>query len=316
MRLIKRLREDHRFAVVMVTHDLDTLFELTDRVAVLADQRIIACDTLACGPRHGSQVRAELLRGRPGPPRLGSTAEQPARTWKAARNGKQGLRADHRACSCSASPAASWSGRTGSRRRRSRAPTTASSPPAPVSGLNPEAQVRYRGIGVGRVSTIALDPKDPRRILVEHRGGQEHPGHARAPTRSSAWKASPASPTCTCWTSTRTCSPAEKGPDGVVELPLRPAFFDVALGRRRGRDQGRARADGEPERAADAGEPQAHRRPRSRRWSASRPTSSWPSARLPQTIARADVWLSEDNRSLATGSLEKHRTRRRRRCPS
>ncbi len=47
VRLIKRLREDHRFAVVMVTHDLDTLFELTDRVAVLADQRIIACDTLA-----------------------------------------------------------------------------------------------------------------------------------------------------------------------------------------------------------------------------------------------------------------------------
>jgi phospholipid/cholesterol/gamma-HCH transport system ATP-binding protein len=47
VRLIKRLREDHRFAVVMVTHDLDTLYELTDRVAVLADQHIIACDTLA-----------------------------------------------------------------------------------------------------------------------------------------------------------------------------------------------------------------------------------------------------------------------------
>lgn len=47
VRLIKRLREDNRFAVVMVTHDLDTLFELTDRVAVLADQHIIACDTLA-----------------------------------------------------------------------------------------------------------------------------------------------------------------------------------------------------------------------------------------------------------------------------
>jgi len=47
VRLIKRLREHQRFAVVMVTHDLDTLFELTDRVAVLADQHIIACDTLA-----------------------------------------------------------------------------------------------------------------------------------------------------------------------------------------------------------------------------------------------------------------------------
>jgi len=47
VRLIKRLRDNSRFAVVMVTHDLDTLFELTDRVAVLADQHIIACDTLA-----------------------------------------------------------------------------------------------------------------------------------------------------------------------------------------------------------------------------------------------------------------------------
>ena len=46
VRLIQRLREDNRFAVVMVTHDLDTLFDLTDRVAVLADQHIIACDTL------------------------------------------------------------------------------------------------------------------------------------------------------------------------------------------------------------------------------------------------------------------------------
>jgi len=46
VRLIKRLREDHRFAVLLVTHDLDTLFELTDRVAVLADQHIIACDSL------------------------------------------------------------------------------------------------------------------------------------------------------------------------------------------------------------------------------------------------------------------------------
>ena len=47
VQLIQRLRADHRFAMLMVTHDLDTLYELTDRVAVLADQHIIACDTLA-----------------------------------------------------------------------------------------------------------------------------------------------------------------------------------------------------------------------------------------------------------------------------
>src|SRR4051812_33280558 len=37
----------------------------------------------------------------------------------------------------------------------------------PVSGLNPQAQVRYRGIGVGRVTAINLDPKDARRILID-----------------------------------------------------------------------------------------------------------------------------------------------------
>lgn len=46
VRLIERLRREHRFAVLMVTHDLDTLEELSERVAVLADQHIIACDTL------------------------------------------------------------------------------------------------------------------------------------------------------------------------------------------------------------------------------------------------------------------------------
>ena len=41
--LIKRLRAEHRFAVLMVTHDLDTLNDLSDRVAVLADQHIMTC---------------------------------------------------------------------------------------------------------------------------------------------------------------------------------------------------------------------------------------------------------------------------------
>ncbi|MGE0876182.1 MAG: ABC transporter ATP-binding protein [Burkholderiales bacterium] len=45
--LIKRLRHEHRFAVLMVTHDLDTLNDLSDRVAVLAEQHIIVCGPLS-----------------------------------------------------------------------------------------------------------------------------------------------------------------------------------------------------------------------------------------------------------------------------
>ena len=37
----------------------------------------------------------------------------------------------------------------------------------PVSGLNPQAQVRYRGISVGRVTSIDLDLQDTRRILID-----------------------------------------------------------------------------------------------------------------------------------------------------
>jgi phospholipid/cholesterol/gamma-HCH transport system substrate-binding protein len=37
----------------------------------------------------------------------------------------------------------------------------------PVSGLNPQAPVRYRGVTVGRVDSIDFDPKDARAILIK-----------------------------------------------------------------------------------------------------------------------------------------------------
>ncbi len=41
MKLIRALRMELALTVVMVTHDLDSLFEVSDRIAVLADQRLI-----------------------------------------------------------------------------------------------------------------------------------------------------------------------------------------------------------------------------------------------------------------------------------
>ena len=35
-----------------------------------------------------------------------------------------------------------------------------------IGGLNPQAQVRYRGIRVGKVSDIRIDPRDPGNILI------------------------------------------------------------------------------------------------------------------------------------------------------
>ncbi len=43
--LIRALHQQMRLTVVMVTHDLDTLFALSTRIAVLADKRVIAAGT-------------------------------------------------------------------------------------------------------------------------------------------------------------------------------------------------------------------------------------------------------------------------------
>lgn len=43
--LIRSLHQAMNLTVVMVTHDLDTLFALSTRIAVLADKRVIACGT-------------------------------------------------------------------------------------------------------------------------------------------------------------------------------------------------------------------------------------------------------------------------------
>ena len=72
VRLIKRLREEHRFAVVMVTHDLDTLFDLTDRVAAeissrraMAPGTILPIDRQALGGEGSGLRRQAIGRNQP-----------------------------------------------------------------------------------------------------------------------------------------------------------------------------------------------------------------------------------------------------------
>ena len=43
--LLRSLHQAMGLTVVMVTHDLDTIFELSSRIAVLANQKVIICDT-------------------------------------------------------------------------------------------------------------------------------------------------------------------------------------------------------------------------------------------------------------------------------
>ncbi len=173
----------------------------------------------------------------------------------------------------------------------------------PVSGLNPEAQVRYRGMGVGRVSAIALDQKDPRRILVSIEVDNNIPV-----TRGTFAQLGMEGITGIAYVHLqddyKDMQPVVKTADGVAELPLRPAFFDTVSDSAEG-----AIKDARELMASMNGLLTQENRKRIattlgslERISASLESAS---ARLPATIARAEVWLSEDNRRLATSSLQK-----------
>ena len=173
----------------------------------------------------------------------------------------------------------------------------------PVSGLNPEAQVRYRGMGVGRVSAIGLDRNDPRRILVGIEVDDNIPV-----TRGTYAQLGMEGITGIAYVHLlddyKDMQLAAKAADGVAELPLRPAFFDTI-------------SDSAEGAVKDARElmtslnglltPDNRKRIATTLASLERISANLEatSARMPATIARAETWLSDDNRRLAIGSLER-----------
>lgn len=173
----------------------------------------------------------------------------------------------------------------------------------PVSGLNPEAQVRYRGMGVGRVSAIGLDRNDARRILVSIEVDDNIPV-----TRGTYAQLGMEGITGIAYVHLlddyKDMQLAAKAADGVAELPLRPAFFDTI-------------SDSAEGAVKDARElmtslnglltPDNRKRIATTLASLERISANLETAseRMPQTIARAEAWLSDDNRKLAMGSLER-----------
>ena len=173
----------------------------------------------------------------------------------------------------------------------------------PVSGLNPEAQVRYRGMGVGRVNAIGLDPKDPRRILISIDVDNNIPV-----TRGTYAQLGMEGITGIAYVhlldTYRDMEPAAKSADGTAELPLKPSFFD-------------ALSDDAEGAMRDARElmvsvnallnPGNRKRVDATLASLERISANLEatSVRMPTVIARTESWLSEANRRLATGSLER-----------
>lgn len=66
VRLLDGLQRDLKLTVVMVTHDLDTLVALSDRVAVLSDQRLIAVGPVAEVARGSHSFVRSFFQGERG----------------------------------------------------------------------------------------------------------------------------------------------------------------------------------------------------------------------------------------------------------
>jgi len=96
----------------------------------------------------------------------------------------------------------------------------------PITGLNEQAQVRYRGIDAGRVTTIRLDKANPNRILIGIEVDKEVPI-----TRGTYAQLGMEGITGIAYVhllddySSR--EPPAKGRDGVPEIHLRPSFLDA-----------------------------------------------------------------------------------------
>jgi phospholipid/cholesterol/gamma-HCH transport system substrate-binding protein len=173
----------------------------------------------------------------------------------------------------------------------------------PVSGLNAQAQVRYRGMSVGRVTSIRLDPADRRRILIDVEVKSDLPV-----TRGTYAQLGMEGITGIAYVhlldDSRETAPPPKGASGLAELPLKPSFLDTVSDSA----EGAVRDARELMAAVNAIlTPENRKRIGAVLASLEKVTSNLETAtaKLPQTVARADVWLGPENLRLARESLER-----------
>ena len=171
-----------------------------------------------------------------------------------------------------------------------------------VAGLNPEAQVRYRGIGVGRVSSIGLDAKNPKRILVNIDVDNTVPV-----TRGTYAQLGMEGITGIAYVHLldeyADPQPAVKAADGVTEIALKPSFFDTISDNAEGavRDARVLIAN-----LNELLTPDNRKRIGSTLASLDRAAANLDTAvaRMPHAVGRVEAWLSEENRVLARQSLQ------------
>jgi len=96
----------------------------------------------------------------------------------------------------------------------------------PITGLNEQAQVRYRGISAGRVASIRLDKSNPNRILIAIEVDKDVPI-----TRGTYAQLGMEGITGIAYVHLlddyTSREPPPRGRDGVREIHLRPSFLDA-----------------------------------------------------------------------------------------
>jgi phospholipid/cholesterol/gamma-HCH transport system substrate-binding protein len=173
----------------------------------------------------------------------------------------------------------------------------------PVSGLNAQAQVRYRGMSVGRVTSIRLDPADRQKILIDVEVNSDLPV-----TRGTYAQLGMEGITGIAYVhlldDSQETAPPPTGASGLAELPLKPSFLDTVSDSA----EGAVRDARELMAAVNAIlTPENRKRIGATLASLEKLASNLETAtaKLPQTIARADAWLGPENLRLARDSLEK-----------
>jgi energy-coupling factor transporter ATP-binding protein EcfA2 len=161
--LILTLRDALGLSVFLVTHDLDTLYTITDR-AVLSQKKVLVAGPLAEVEQTDDAWIHEYFHGPRGAPnRLPPVPGRSAEQWKP-------------------EPImflSAWSPSCGGRRhavrpvagqvqRRRRLQGLRSGVQRSGLGLSRGSPVQYNGIKVGDVDQPAPGPKDPRRVLARY----------------------------------------------------------------------------------------------------------------------------------------------------
>jgi phospholipid/cholesterol/gamma-HCH transport system substrate-binding protein len=173
----------------------------------------------------------------------------------------------------------------------------------PVSGLNAQAQVRYRGMSVGRVTSIKLDPTDRHKILIDIEVNGDIPV-----TRGTYAQLGMEGITGIAYVhlldDSQETAPPPKGASGLAQLPLRPSFLDTMTDSA----EGTVKDARELIAAVNAVLTPENRNNISLMLASLQKSAAnleTASAKLPSTVARADAWLGPENLRLARDSLEK-----------